>query len=257
MRNSGSPARPNTGSRGFSLIEMLIAVAIVSAVLAVVMRGIMQMQQRSKTESTKVDVSQQTRDFIDQMMRDIHNVGYPPPHVVTAAVAAGCTLNASISCGVISYSSTQIIYEGDLDGSGTVYRVWVQLQAGAGGKCPCILQRGALRKSDALVPGTTPTYFTEVNGVLNSGDGLGGVTYPISLPGPGSYSSYGTADVFDAWDVTGGAVVSCPDIGTCSSIHTVQIQVNIAPSYNDPTTKTYQVYSITSKARMNNNNTVI
>ena len=101
MRNSCSPARPNTGSRGFSLIEMLIAVAIVSAVLAVVMRGIMQMQQRSKTESTKVDVSQQTRDFIDQMMRDIHNVGYPPPHVVTAAVAAGCTLNASISCGVI------------------------------------------------------------------------------------------------------------------------------------------------------------
>jgi prepilin-type N-terminal cleavage/methylation domain-containing protein len=72
MRNSGSPANPKTGSRGFSLIEMLIATAIVTAVLAVVMSAIIQMQQRSKTENTTVDVSQQTRDFIDQMVRDIH-----------------------------------------------------------------------------------------------------------------------------------------------------------------------------------------
>ena len=172
MRNSGSPAYPNKGSLGFSLLEMLIAVAMVTAVMAVVMRGIIQMQQRSNTESTTVDVSQQTRDFIDQMVRDIHNVGYPPPQVVTSASHAGCTANVAIACGVISYTPTQIIYEGDLDGSGTVYRVYVQLQSGAGGKCPCILQRGAIRKSDALA-GTAPTYFTEVNGVLNSGNGPG------------------------------------------------------------------------------------
>ena len=91
------------------------------------------------------------------------------------------TDNAAVSCGVISYTPTQIIYEGDLDGSGTVYRVYVQLQPGPGGTCPCTLQRGAVRKSDALA-GTVPTYFTEVNGVLNSGNGLGGATYAISLP---------------------------------------------------------------------------
>jgi prepilin-type N-terminal cleavage/methylation domain-containing protein len=255
MWNSGSPAHPKSGSRGFSLIEMLIATAIVTAVLAVVMSAIIQMQQRSKTESTNVDVSQQTRDFIDQMVRDIHNVGYPPPQVVNGAPV--CTGNAAIACGVISYTPTQIIYEGDLDGSGTVYRVFVQLQVGAGGKCPCILQRGVLRKVDALVAGTQPTYFTEVNGVLNSGNGVGGATYPIGLPGPGSYTSYGTADVFDAYDVGGGAVGTCATISACSSIHSVQITANIAPGYADPTMKTYRVFSITSKARMNNNNPVI
>jgi len=182
MRNFGSPTHSRTGSCGFSLIEMLIAVAIVSAVLAVVMGGILQMQQRSKTEGTTVDVSQQTRDFIDQMVRDIHNVGYPPPQVLSGAPA--CTGNSAVACGVISYSPTQIIYEGDLDGSGTVYRVYVQLQVGAGGNCPCTLQRGAIRKSDALA-GTAPTYFTEVNGVLNSGNGFGAATYPISLAGSG------------------------------------------------------------------------
>jgi prepilin-type N-terminal cleavage/methylation domain-containing protein len=254
MRNSGSPAPTNKGSLGFSLIEMLIAVAIVSAVMAIVMRGIIQMQQRSNTESTAVDVSQQTRDFIDQMVRDIHNVGYPPPQVVNGAPV--CTANAAVSCGVISYTPTQIIYEGDLDGSGTVYRVYVQLQPGAGGRCPCTLQRGAIRKSDALA-GTAPTYFTEVNGVLNSGNGAGAATYAISLPGPGSYTSYGTADVFDAYDVAGGAVGTCTTISACSSIHSVQITANIAPSYGDAANKTYRVFSITSKARMNNNNPVI
>jgi prepilin-type N-terminal cleavage/methylation domain-containing protein len=256
MRNSGSPIHSNKSSLGFSLLEMLIAVAVVSAVMAVVMRGIIQMQQRSNSESMTVDVSQQTRDFIDQMVRDIHNVGYPPPQVVTSAVAAGCTANVAIACGVISYTPTQIIYEGDLDGSGTVYRVYVQLQPGAGGTCPCILQRGAIRKSDALA-GTAPTYFTEVNGVLNSGNGAGTATYAVSLPGPGSYSSYGTADVFDAYDVSGTAVGTCATIAACSSIHSVQITANIATSYGDSSTKTYRVFSITSKARMNNNNPVI
>jgi type II secretory pathway pseudopilin PulG len=256
MRKPGSPAYSNERSLGFSLIEMLIAVAMVTAVMAVVMSGIIQMQQRSNTESTAVDVSQQTRDFIDQMVRDIHNVGYPPPQVVTSAVAAGCSANVAIACGVISYNPTQIIYEGDLDGSGTVYRVYVQLQPGAGGKCPCTLQRGAIRKSDAL-SGTAPTYFTEVNGVLNSGNGLGSATYPISLPGPTSYTSYGAADVFDAYDVSGGTVGACTTIASCSSIHSVQITANIAPNYGDAATKTYRVFSITSKARMNNNNPVI
>lgn len=256
MRNSGSPARRSTGSLGFSLIEMLIAVAVVMAVMGVVMRGIIQMQQRSRTESMTVDVAQQTRDFIDQMVRDIHNTGYPPPQVVTAAVAAGCAANPAVACGVISYTPTQIIYEGDLDGSGIVYRVYVQLQVGAGGSCPCTLQRGAIRKSDALA-GTAPTYFTEVNGVLNSGNGAGAATYAIALPGPGSYTTYGTADVLDAYDVGGGAVGTCATIAACSSIHSVQITANIATSYGDTNTKTYRVFSITSKARMNNNNPVI
>ena len=136
MRNSGSPAPTNKGSLGFSLIEMLIAVAIVSAVMAIVMRGIIQMQQRSNTESNTVDVSQQTRDFIDQMVRDIHNVGYPPPQVVTSAVAAGCAANAAIACGVIRYDHNQIIYEGDLDGSGTVYRILCNCSRAQGETAP-------------------------------------------------------------------------------------------------------------------------
>ena len=127
-------------ARGFSLIEMLIAVAIVTAVIAVVVQGITKMQRRSFVESSKVDTVQETRDFIDQMVRDIHNVGYPPPKV-NPFPGANCnpTDNANVACGLIYFSPTQIKYEADLDGSGTVYQVWVQLAVGASGGCPCIL----------------------------------------------------------------------------------------------------------------------
>src|SRR5438552_13926892 len=134
-------------ARGFSLIEMLIAVAIVTAVIAVVVQGITKMQRRSFVESSKVDTVQETRDFIDQMVRDVHNVGYPAPKV-NPSFNVDCTKlpatdNQNVACGLTYFSPTQIKYEADLDGSGTVYQVWVQVVAGPSGGCPCILQRGS------------------------------------------------------------------------------------------------------------------
>ncbi|PYX21697.1 MAG: hypothetical protein DMG87_08885 [Acidobacteria bacterium] len=216
-------------ARGFSLIEMLIAVAIVTAVIAVVVQGITKMQRRSFVEGSKIDTVQETRDFIDQMVRDIHNVGYPPPKV-NPNPGADCT-----------------------DGSGTVYQVWVQLAVGPSGGCPCILQRGAITKAQVLA-GTPPTYFTEVNGVLNSGDGTGNATYAISLAGSGSYTTYGTADVFASYDsnATLNPVGTCTTAAACSSIRSLQITANVVPSFIDNATNTFQVTSITSKARLNN-----
>src|SRR5437763_2538706 len=241
-------------ARGFSLIEMLIAVAIVTAVIAVVVQGITKMQRRSFVESSKVDTVQETRDFIDQMVRDIHNVGYPAPKV-NPFPGANCnpTDNANVACGLIYFSPTQIKYEADLDGSGTVYQVWVQLAVGPSGGCPCILQRGAITKAQVLA-GTPPTYFTAVNGVLNSGNGAGAANYTISLPGTASYTTYGTADVFSSYDST----ATLNPVGTCttalaySSIRSLQITANVVTSFIDNATKTFQVTSITSKVRLNN-----
>jgi prepilin-type N-terminal cleavage/methylation domain-containing protein len=61
---------------GFTLLELMIVAAIMVVVMAVVMRGIIEMQHRNAAESSKVDTVQQSRDFIDQMVRDIHDVGY-------------------------------------------------------------------------------------------------------------------------------------------------------------------------------------
>lgn len=247
-KHSRHSVRTSRGSRGFTLIETVLVLAILVLVLGGAFSAMMQMQQRQSATSSKVDTVQETRDFIDQMVRDIHTVGYPPSRVQVGNPS--CVGNVNVSCGLIFFSNTQIQYEGDLDGTGTVYQIWMQLLAPVSGSCPCILQRGVISKQAALA-GQVPTYFTEVNGVLNSGNGTGAATYPVSLPG-GTYTQYSTADVFDAYDVNANPVTSCTDPLSCSSVRSLQITANVAPNYADPQTKVFPVLSITSKARLNN-----
>lgn len=247
-KHSTRDSRTGSGSGGFTLVEMLLALAVMVLILGGVFAAMMQMQQRQTAASAKIDTVQETRDFIDQMVRDIHSVGYPPSRVALGNPT--CVGNVNVSCGLIFFSNTQIQYEADLDGTGTVYQVWMQLLPPASGACPCILQRGVISKQAAL-GGQVPTYFTEVNGVLNSGNGNGAATYPVNLAG-GSYSLYSTADVFDAYDVNANPVTSCGDPLSCSSVRSLQITANVAPNYADPQTKVFPVLSITSKARLNN-----
>ncbi|SRR6266404_1256235 len=257
--------------QGFSAIELLIAVVLLMAVLGVVVKGMTDMQRRSFSETSKIDSVQNARDFIDQMVRDVHDVGYPPPRVVvnanpycTDALANGVPNaavmnNPSIACGIIQFSPTTVVYEADLDGSGTVSTISLNLQPGPGNTCPCILRRGVLTKQNWL-NGQPILFFTTVNGVLNSGNGAGAATYPINLGGPGNYASYSTSDVFAAFDANALQVGACSlgafgtpvaTIPDCSQIRSLQIAVNVAPAYTDPTTKQFPVYSITSKARIN------
>jgi type II secretory pathway pseudopilin PulG len=262
---------------GFSAIEMLIAIALLMTVLGVVVKAMTDMQRRSSSESSKMDSVQDARDFIDQMVRDIHMTGYPPPRVTIAGGATPyCTDalgngvpnilmrdNQAIACGIVQFSPTKVVYEGDLDGSGTVSTVVLQLLAGNGGQCPCVLQRGVTTKQ-AWLANNPPLYFTTVNGVLNSGNGAAppASTFGVTMTGPGSYAAFSSADVFDAYVADGSPfpAVSCslgetntpaitnPD---CSQIRSLQITANVAPTYADPTSKQFPVYSITSKARIN------
>jgi len=114
------------------------------------------------------------------------------------------------------------------------------------------LRRGVQSKANALA-GFVPQYFTEVNGVLNSGNGAGGSIFGVTLPGPGNYNTYNSADIFDAYDVNGNPVAPCSLITNpdCTSIRSIQISANVAPTYNDPVTRIFPVFSMTSKARLN------
>ena len=228
--------------------------AILMVVIGVAVRGLTQMQQIDFTQHEQTDAVQGTRDFIDQMVRDLHDVGYPPRSVFLGN--PGCNTSSNIACTVIHFDSKQLIYEGDLDGSGVVYRVWVQLQPGPNNQCPCILQRGFLQKSLAMPPNNqTPLYFTEVNGVLNSGDGTGNATYTINLPGSGNYATYGATDVFQGFHTDASQFTTSCDIGgtpTCSDLASIRITTNTVSRYADQKTKMFKVYSITSRARINN-----
>jgi prepilin-type N-terminal cleavage/methylation domain-containing protein len=78
--------RPHSRVEGFSLLEMAISLALLGIIIGVVLQSVIQLQQRNFVESGKVDTVQETRDFVDQMVRDIHDIGYPPPLVLYSAV---------------------------------------------------------------------------------------------------------------------------------------------------------------------------
>jgi prepilin-type N-terminal cleavage/methylation domain-containing protein len=249
MTHPATGLRGRSRTRGFSLLEMVLALSLLTIVLGVVLSAVSQLQQRNSAESYRVDTVQETRDFIDQMVHDVHDVGYPPRRLKAANLA--CAGDVNTACGVVYFSNTRVEYEGDLDGTGVVYHVWVQLAVPASGNCPCKLQRGVVPKT-AYIAGTPPDYYTEVDGILNSGNGAGAATYPVALSGPGDYSTYATADLFDAYDQNADPVPPCVDSISCSSITSLQITANVAPSLPDAVTHVYPVVSITSKGRLNN-----
>jgi len=251
---TGSEGRAHP--RGFSLIEMMIVIVVMFILFAVVFKSADMFQQRGAAETEKVDSVQAVRDFMDTVNRDIHDAGYPPLPVA-ANGATTCVGNANIACGIVYYSPTKVQYEGDLDGTGTVYQVTLQIIPGANGGCPCILQRGVVTKAAALI-GTIPTYYTEVNGLLNSGNWAGAPTYPVLVTGgTGNYASYGPIDVFDGYfnDST-QVTTSCTTAATCvnsaTPIRELQVTANVIPSFSDSQTKLFPVFSVTSKARLSN-----
>src|SRR6059058_6235499 len=62
---------------GFSLIELTISILILVLIMGAVFKQVDNIQKNTKTESMKLDLTQQNRDFVDRFARDIHMSGYP------------------------------------------------------------------------------------------------------------------------------------------------------------------------------------
>src|SRR5882672_9139146 len=69
---------------GFSLIEMMLVVAIMGVISAGILSQMNEAQQRGYSEQVKLDNFQEARDFVDQFFRDINQIGYPNSRMVDA-----------------------------------------------------------------------------------------------------------------------------------------------------------------------------
>jgi prepilin-type N-terminal cleavage/methylation domain-containing protein len=148
--------------RGFSLIELMISVVIMTTVIGVAVEGLMKLEQRNTMEATKVDLTQESREFMDQIVSDIHQAGFPSLHMYDPATGANLNSN-NVSAGLINVTASSIQFEADVDGSGTVSEVYIQLNP-LNGPCPCTIQRGTVAKGS----GALPVYYTEVNNINNT-----------------------------------------------------------------------------------------
>jgi prepilin-type N-terminal cleavage/methylation domain-containing protein len=215
-------------SRGFSLLELLVSLAILSTVMAVVMEGIKTIQVRNTSTTNKVALTQESRQFMDQILRDLRQSGFPgltmfDPTTLTSST--NCNSDTGVACGLTTFSSSAITFEGDVDGSG-VSQIYVQLvQDTTGAACtavPCILERGTVLKS----VGGTPAYYTELTNVMNT-------------------------SIFTAYKYDGTAY-NAANGDTLSMIRNIGITLYVQSTQADADTSTYPEITMVSEARINN-----
>src|SRR5690242_8941042 len=124
---------------GFSLMELLMVVLLLSIVVGALFSQIERAQVRYHVEDQTLDMTQQEREFIDQFTRDLHQAGYP-----SASMYATAPGGNQIAGGIISISATDLQLEGDVDGDGIVDVVEYSYLSGAG-TCNC-LRRSQMQK---------------------------------------------------------------------------------------------------------------
>lgn len=160
--------RMKTRSRGFTLLEMMAALAVLTIVLGVVFSQIMSIQKRYKSEEGKLDVVQETREFMEQFARDLHQAGYPNLHSYSYGTYDNTSQN--VAAGIVQFSGTTVWFEGDVDGDGNVESVQYSVVAGSGGACPCTISRAMIRKVNGTAPQAqvvSGNANTALRGVMN------------------------------------------------------------------------------------------
>jgi len=245
--------------KGFSLVELVMVCALLSIVLGAVFNGIDLATKSGQAEMTKVDLTQEGREFVDEFERDLHQAGYPNCRMVsTAGVANNCPAdytsaavasNSAVAVGLVSVSNTQIIFEGDVDGDGVVDVVVYRLLDLAGNyppttTCPCTIQRSQMPKVAGIMPvaqGQAPyvSFSQELQNVVNSGVPGGTAQYGggLLIAGNTAWGATNTAyyaaistfkdyPVFQAYDQNGGIVQLPQDITTAPGTQALTCSVN-------------------------------
>jgi hypothetical protein len=160
---------------------------------------------------------------MDQILRDLRQCGFPSLAMFDASFSPTPTVSSNyVAQGLISFSSSAIQFEGDVDGSG-VSEVYIQVVVPSGGSCPCLVQRGTVLKS----VGGTPQYYTELDNVMSQ-------------------------NVFTAYKYDGSAYNSSTD--ALSSIKNIGVTLyvqNTSPDVNN-SVAVFPTTTMVSEARINN-----
>jgi prepilin-type N-terminal cleavage/methylation domain-containing protein len=268
-------------AEGFSLVELLVAMAVLLIVLGTTVEYIAVAIQRSKAEQTKVDLTQDGRSFVDEFERDLHQAGYPSCRMFNTS--SNCSLHfvdRTMAVGLVYVSNRSIVFEGDVDGDGNVDSVRYRLVDSSGnfppiGTCPCTLQRSQVQKADGVAPlSQAAVWGQELENVVNSGVPATGLAYGGGLAISGNVAFSGgslTNDayyaavttvkdypVFSAYDQDGILTTLPVDISTptaLANIKSVRLTINLLGSGitgNDLKTGVRPLVTMVGDSRINN-----
>ncbi len=219
---------------GFSLIEMLIACAITMVIMGVIFGQIIQGQKYSVAQEAKLDLFQESRQFMDQMSRDLRGAGYPNTRNFDADPNSPAQDSPKEAVGLVKLDVGELQFESSIDGSENVSVVHYTLVA-TGSGCPCLVRSQTPKiVGDPLTDQGSPVYQTEVQNVLN-----GSSSDPIFQA---YYSSTGHAADLPI-DITNLAM---------ADINSVAITLKVQSPYLDPQTRQKPTMTLMSTVRLNN-----
>ena len=253
---------------GFSLLELMFVVAILTLVMGVVFQQIMTVQKTSKAEDTKQDLTQEGREFMDIFIRDVHQAGFPGTGMYSVAMTS--TDNRA-AVGLVKFANDEVWLEADVNGDGQVDTIDYKLATASGsGQCPCKITRSQVAKVNGTAPDSqTVSPTTELTDVINSGGANGGSSgtaayslYGTLYAGGASrnldtvYSNYKSANVFTAYDAAGNEISAATystGSSTLASIKTIKINLNLLGRQGDLQTGMRAVIPLTAGARVGGN----
>jgi prepilin-type N-terminal cleavage/methylation domain-containing protein len=223
-----------TVQRGFSLVELLISMFVLMLIISVAFDQIMQLQKKAASESSRLEMSQEAREFIDQTVHDLHLAGYPNASMFAAAIPL---TDPRVAAGIVNVSPTQLVFEGDINNDGQVYSVQLVYVPSdpADPNCPCIR-----RYVNVKLPGIAPpsTNYVETEHVMPPGQGNGQSGEDLFA----YYQSNGT-QIPLAGPVTDPAIIA--------GISTVKINLSLLSPLVDPATGNPVRTSLSSTVRLN------
>jgi prepilin-type N-terminal cleavage/methylation domain-containing protein len=256
---------------GFSLIEMLIVVAVLSLVMGAIFSTILDGMKKYRLEENRVNTTQESREFLDQIVRDLHSAGYPGLKMFDpGGLGATPTNNSFVSAGLVAVSATDIWFEGDIDDSGNVQSIRYTLQTLANGDCPCIMMRSAVQKTTGSPSTQLVNYNTQLQNVINSTGGA--APYPIdgstrfngvNVNNDTLYATYKTVPVFSFYDQNGNPIVVPNDlqganlntginVAQSNNVRMMSVALNLLSAQQDLQTKLRSGVSMRAMVKLNN-----
>lgn len=266
--------RPSGGStHGFTLLELLVVVAILTAVLGVVFTAVTRLQKTYKAEETKVDATELARTFLDGMASELRQAGFPSRRLFAPGVLGSPAVNDyRCAAGLVRVSASELWLEADIEGDGQVESVRYTLTDSNGtpvtanSNCPCNLWRSQVVKVTGAPASQAVNYNSSVDRIINSG-GAGGGGGALALSGSTKfgagtvandvlYAAYKTAPLFAAFDQSGNALSLPRDLASnpagLAQVRAVTITLNLLAGAPDLQTGMTPALSMSASARLNN-----
>ncbi len=186
--------------RGFTLLELMVAVAVFLLIAGAAFALLSLAQQRSRIESQTLDSLQEGRLGLDQIVRDVSAAGYPPKGLFSATPAAQLVASAPfawspgypntpcvigpLGTGCTTPSAFDLIVETDVDPQNQNGVEWVRYQLQG-----TTLFRGVTSKVTGADPAaaTQAVLLPYVQNVMNNASAaqmaLIQASYPTMFPG--------------------------------------------------------------------------